>query len=189
MNLSEKEIEEFIYNDLLNNSGKELMKRGLVLQYYDMLYNYDHFNYTPKIKWFRQLNVSPYGIIDIVGFYRHRGTIYVELIELKARPIQAQDFDQILRYECGLFKALNNTFLKNNCFHVRNNLIGTGYSDGHYIQNNLDCLVAVISYDLNGIAFKTHSELQWTKGEISFRKDGVVNAVLPSEVQLNISKN
>lgn len=151
MQLSEKEIEDFIYLDLVCNRGSSIHERGLILPSHEFMMQPE----ISKVRWRRQLNIDPYGIIDIVGFYRYCGVIHVDLIELKAIPIRSDDFDQVFRYKRGLITYLKNTFkapnIRVNCF-----LIGNGFESGHYIQNNASCVVAEYSYDLNGIQFDSH---------------------------------
>lgn len=162
MELSEKEIEGFIFNDLIENSGSNLEERGLELPSFN-------FNIAPK--WFKQLNIEPYGIIDIVGFYRLNGAIHVDLIELKAVKIDSNHFEQIARYRKGIEVYLRNTFkkpeLQINCI-----LIGNGY-DGLYIQNISPISVASFEYGINGFSFHyTDSYPGWAirNCEKSFRK-------------------
>lgn len=154
MEISEKEIEDFIYNDLVKYNGNGLMVRGVDLYCFSHMASYN-------IRWFRQLNIEPYGICDIVGFYRFRGMIYVELIELKKTSIDANHFEQIARYKKGLQVYLKNTFLKSDGFHIDMSLIGIGY-DGCYIQNLLPINVYNASFDLNGFTFdKTGGYSSW----------------------------
>jgi len=153
MQLSEKEVENFIYNDLVLNNGDELESRGMILQFRKT-------KYPVKIHWFQQLAIPPYGIIDLVGFYRYKGGIHVELLELKSIAIQSADFDQVFRYKRGLEIYLRNTF--DNCRpDIQCHLIGNGYESGEYIQNNCDCIVSEFSYDLSGVIFKSHQYAAW----------------------------
>jgi len=168
MQLSEKEIENFIFDDLINN-GHHCRQKGLDLDIFKLMRFVDR--NAIKIHWYRQLNLAPYGIADIVGFCRFKGSIYVEIIELKAVSIKSDDFDQILRYKKGVSHYLNNTFdlpsLDISC-----TLIGLGYESGFFIQNELQCKIANMSYGVGGMSFKTHRGE--SNGEIqtnnSFRK-------------------
>jgi len=145
MQLLEKEVEDFIYNDLAFNDGDELDGRGLQLQSYR--------NYSAP-KWFRQLSIEPYGITDIVGFYRRDGYLHADLLELKAVPIALEHFEQISRYKRGLEIYLKNTF--KNFGTIQCYLIGNGY-DGLYIQNGINIHVASYEYNLHGIMFDHHA--------------------------------
>jgi hypothetical protein len=168
MELSEKEIEDFIYNDLVFNDGLELQSRGLNLDCFSKKESYN-------IKWYRQLNIDPYGICDIVGFYRYNGLIYVELIELKKTSIDANHFEQIARYRKGLDVYLRNT-LPNQNWHISMSLIGIGY-EGCYVQNLLPIDVYDSSFSLSGFNFdKTSGYASWynLQGKTkSFRNGGL----------------
>jgi hypothetical protein len=153
MQLLEKEIEDFIFDDLTINNAEELLARGLIIPLGIFFDEPD--SYSPTIKWFRQLNIDPYGILDIVGFYRYRGSLRVLLIELKATPIESKDFDQIFRYKKGLEVYANQTF-KNTPVYVNCLLIGNGFSSGCYIQNNSKVTVSEYAYSLLGVTFKSH---------------------------------
>lgn len=164
MQLSEKEIEDYIYNDIVENGGTNLIDKGFYLP---------SFESENKVIWERQLNIDPYGIIDIVGFYRFNGCIHVDLLELKACPIDCNHFDQILRYRKGIIEYLKGTFrgcnITFNCF-----LVGNGYSSGHYINNCSPVGVIEFTYSLDGIEFEKHSpHASWhkpTDNKLTFRK-------------------
>ncbi len=148
MDLSEKEVEDFIYNDLIDNNGAGLSVRGLELQsmYAEM-----------KVLWYRQFSIEPYGIPDIVGFYRGGfGHLCVELIELKKVEIHPDHFEQILRYKKGLSVYLKNTFpsayIEINC-----TLIGSAYK-GFYLQNSCPVDVASFTFDLSGLQFDFYQQ-------------------------------
>lgn len=161
MQLSEREIEDLIFDDLVNNDGHTLQVRGLDVP---SLGFFQHWKSNPKILWKRQLNIEPYGILDIVGFYRYKGNLFADLMELKACPIDATHFDQIFRYKKGLEVYIQNTFNSVRRIEVNCVLIGTGYNAGHYIQNNSEIRVSEYRYDLNGIDFNTHRPFtNWTK--------------------------
>lgn len=165
MTINEKELEIYLINLLKNGDYDSLKIRGL-----DLL----SFNTINKVKWVSQLNLDPYGIADIVGFYRGGyGVICVELIELKAIPIKTDHFDQICTYSQALKVYLKNTFNNDLFVDVKMTLIGQGYQDGHYIQNHLQCDVVEYSIDLfDGIKFNQHPP-QWHRPDgdnKSFRK-------------------
>lgn len=153
MQLSEKEIEDLIFKDLIENNGEDINDRGLNMPFMD---------YRTKVKWLRQLDIQPYGIIDIVGFYRHRGMLHADLLELKAVPIEARDFDQIFRYKTGLQVFTRKTFKRVN-INVNPILIGTGFSTGYYIQNNVDIIISELTYGVAGFSFNTYNGFNgWT---------------------------
>lgn len=142
MELLEKEIEDF-FIDELNDGGGNLSDRGFELPCFLM---------DIPIKWYRQVNIEPYGICDIVGVYRFMGCIYVEIIELKRVKIDVNHFEQIMRYKKGFEVYLRNTLRRGGDFEIKLHLVGVGY-DGLYIQNELPINVYSMSYDLNGINF------------------------------------
>lgn len=147
MNMSEKELENFIFDDLINNQGNELFNRGLELPFRK--------TEATTVRWFRQLNIAPYGICDIVGFYRSFGYINVDLLELKIVEIDANHFEQISRYVKGISVYLKNTF-PNYQIIINPILIGSDYH-GIYIQNYTNIDVSSFKYDLTGLSFSYHN--------------------------------
>lgn len=166
MKISESEFETMIFNDLITG-GENLSMRGFT---HPMLRDVKSGRFektgVPKMRWFRQVNIDPYGIIDIVGFYRHSGYLFVELMELKARPIESDDFDQIYRYKDGIWKMLNNTFPNRHDFDIQCILIGTAYKNGHFIQNQDDTLVVTCNFGISGLVFEEHDS-HWHRNESS----------------------
>lgn len=143
MQFSEKELEDYLFDYLSNGLEYEAVQRGLKL---DCLFK--------NVLWFRQLNLEPYGIADLVGFYRDKGTIKVELIELKVVDLTVNDFEQISRYRTAIERYLRNTF-KNPRIDIKCTLVGKSY-DGFYCQNFMDLNVATFKYSLDGITFRYH---------------------------------
>jgi hypothetical protein len=174
MQLSEKELEDFIFQDLVDNDGFGLVARGLHLRYTNL-----RMKSFIKPIWTRQLNLDPYGIADIVGFYRYRGIACIELIELKARPIELKDFEQIARYDKALTRFMNNT-LKWSNFDINKTLIGTGY-DGMYIQTLLPVSVASCTYDLDGLEFNHF--LEYTDWHIRADKGKSLRNLFPKFIR------
>lgn len=170
MTLSEKEVEDLIFEDLTENFGISILNKGLLLPFQEF---HKQINQTPSVKWVRQLNLDPYGIADIVGFYRYKGRIYVDLLELKACAIESPHFDQIFRYHKGIQVYLRQTFDDIDCI-VNCILIGNGYNTGNYIQNHSDITVASYDYDINGLRFSMTKGLSsWSlknDDHCSFRK-------------------
>lgn len=156
MQISEKELENYLFDYLNGGLEPKLQLRGFKV--IDPFFNY---------KWVRQLNIDPYGIADIVGFARHKGTIYIELIELKVVPITMNDIEQINRYRTGISRYLENTF-KNPRYVINCNLIGSEY-DGFYSQNYMDIGISSFYYDLEGVWFnQTPGFSKWfNKGDKS----------------------
>lgn len=141
--LLEKDLEDLIFEDLVNNNGKGIKNRGLSLGFHKR---------NVKPTWYRQLNIDPYGIIDIVGFYRYCGMIHVELLELKIVEIKPDHFEQIARYFRGLEIYLQNTFGESCQMRISPTLIGEYYS-GCYFQNLVNISVASYRYTLDGVTF------------------------------------
>lgn len=161
MQLSEKEIEDLFYQDLVYNDGAKLESRGLTLPFRS-LRKYQPKPFVNRVHWFRQLNLDPYGVIDLVGFYRYLGVLNVDLLELKAVPIESKDFNQLFRYKKGIEVFTRQTF-KNINLNINPVLVGHGYDSGCYIQNNSDVTVSELSYGINGFEFETHGcYSQWT---------------------------
>ncbi len=151
MQLSEKEIEDYIFEDLTNNSGSALANRGLSTMYNDLIGIADN---IPHVKWVRQLELGPYGRLDIVGYYKCYESIIIELFELKANPIKVDDFEQILRYDHALKEYAKTIFRVDISIQINKYLIGTGFESGHYLHNNIPRLSVIeYSYDLSGIQF------------------------------------
>jgi len=153
MSISEKELEDYIFDDL-TCEGNNLLNRGLRLNFNSLLEVH-----TPNIfnaRWERQVNLDPYGIADIIGFYRYCGRIHVEILELKIREIKLEDFEQICRYRRAVERLVENTFPGRKLpieYHLT--LVGTSY-DRFYLSNLLPIRVAEFQYDLDGIEFTLH---------------------------------
>lgn len=150
MQLSEKEIEDFIYDDLVQNSGLTLKPRGFQTMHHHLLFECD---VICRAKWLRQVDLGTYGRADIIGYYRHLGSIHVEIVELKSVPLCSNDFDQIFRYKKAIRHYFGERFDIN--FHLY--LIGTDINSGHYIHNELPVTVLTYEYGLHGIYFQRHT--------------------------------
>lgn len=137
MQLLEKELEDYIFDDLESNDGLNLMVRGLTLY--------------QSMHWFRQVDFKEYGICDILGWKRFKGEIIICLIELKAVAIKSECFDQIYRYKTAIESILSR---RNISFKIECILIGESIETGHFIQNNCDLKLCKYTYDLNGINFE-----------------------------------
>lgn len=122
---NEKDLEDLIFQDLIDG-GSNLLLQG--------------FSFAEEIQgftWVRQprlVNMVP----DIIGWRRYGNTIDTIIIELKARPIKSEDFDQIFKYDLALNQILNQSFTPDeNISFVPSTLIliGTGYESGYNIQH------------------------------------------------------
>lgn len=159
MQFSEKEVEDLIFKDVKENYGETLCEKGLVLPF--QLKSFNH-KIKLNVKWCRQLDIPPYGTLDIAGFYRYRGILYVDLIELKACPIESAHFDQVFRYKKGIEVYIRQTF-KHVLFEINCILIGAGYNTGNYIQNNSEITVCEYTFGLDGFSFINHKPFtSWT---------------------------
>jgi hypothetical protein len=157
MQISEKELEDYIFEDLTFNSGMGMLSRGLTTFHNRLLKS----DIICQSKWLRQVDLGPYGRADIIGYYRYKGRIIVELFELKVVPIESGDIDQICRYQ----KAIEDYFGDKFSLEIYKYLIGTDIRSGHYIHNMLDDLIiAEFHYSLFGISFKSHSGA-WSRNE------------------------
>lgn len=144
MELLEKELENHIFEDLTQNGGSTIYDRGLLLPSLELNIN---------AKWYRQVDIQPYGIIDIVGFYRYKGQIRADLLELKRVPIHTEHVEQIFRYRKGLEVYLGNTFKGSISMRI-NCIIICSENDGLYTQNYSPIDIASYEVDLlNGIEF------------------------------------
>lgn len=146
MEITEKDIEDLIFDDLSNNQGSSCFERGLDIQTLWINEN--------KRFYVRQLNLDKYGIADIVGVCRFSGCIYVDIIELKNRPIKPDDFNQVLRYKCGIKEVISNTFRTHQSTCINTYLVGPSIDDGHYIHKFSDVNVYTFSYSLAGFEFE-----------------------------------
>lgn len=164
MQLLEKEIEDYLFEDFELSGGAGLSKRGLTT-----LFNQRKIS----ARLYRQLNIAPYGVLDIVAIHRYLGAIYVEIFELKSVPIESEHFDQVFRYAAGIDEYVKGTFRGDVSTKIKCYLIGDGYKSGHYIQKNAPITVSTYEYNLNGIMFDTHKPFaSWhktTTEQLSFR--------------------
>lgn len=90
--ISESKLEDMLYNHLNGNNVSAKIDEHLNHKAYEIV--------------IRQLNLSPYGIADIVGFFKpdFDGSICVDIIELKKGCIDTNTFKQALKYRAGLIK-------------------------------------------------------------------------------------
>lgn len=172
MEITEKELEDMIFKDL-NTEGMDLSEIGL-----DIRLNKP--NLPNKVYWRRQVCLGDYGRADIIGFARGYGWIYVDIIELKNKPITAADFEQLLRYKSAVKEILHNTF-KSPDYDISCILIGPSIESGHFIQENARCQLFTFEFTLRGFQFSGCSGWHRGKGKLTFRD------IFPSKT-LNITK-
>jgi hypothetical protein len=153
MEISEKELEELMYEDLTTTNGKYLNRIGFHVSC--MLRE------AGDTTWLRQVRMEPYGIADIIGYRRSRGYLIVDIIELKNRPLEAHDFDQVLRYQTAIYEMLKNSRNKMRVS-VESTLVGRGVNSGHYIHNYGNVNVFSFNYGLKGFDFELNPN-SWCK--------------------------
>lgn len=139
---TEKQLEDFLFNGLYK-CPEELESRGLLL---------DSFDYSGAKKiWLRQLNIDPYGIIDIIGFYRFMGRIHADILELKITDASIDHIEQVFRYRRGVERYLENTF--GEFGNISCYVICKSY-DGFYTQNFSPINFITYSFDwITGVQF------------------------------------
>lgn len=161
MQLSEKELEDFIFKDITaEDPGKELLSRGFKTRITEIC-NGDVFLEDPhwvNTKYARQLDLGSYGRLDIVGYCRVRETIYIDIFELKSVPIDSNHVDQVCRYKSAIEDSLGDRFQ----IKLKMYLVGPSISSGHFISNSLHELnLVTYSYSLAGIHFDMNGF--WTR--------------------------
>ena len=140
--ISEKKLEDFIYDHLCGNIDLELapfdQSEGCV---------------------YRQFNIgSSYGIIDIISFsFDYDGDLYINIYELKKGSINKDSLVQILRYKSGIHHILNK-------FDIRIQAISCHLIGGYLSEENgfsvavsaiEDLCVYIYSLDpVSGLEFK-----------------------------------
>lgn len=170
MQLNESEIEDLIFKSLKKDHGLSLLQKGLELPFQK---NFCFYGINPSVLWIRQLEIPPYGTIDLIGFYRLKGNLYADIYELKAVPIESKDFNQVFRYKKGIELYVENSFNSRVCINVNCVLIGAGFNSGEYIQNNTEITVCEFEYGLDGFVFNTHADSSWKVSgdhQLDFRK-------------------
>lgn len=142
MQISEKELEDYIYNDIRNQDAMNIQARGLNLIVTTL---------PVKSYWIRQLNIDPYGIIDLIGYCKFQGELYIDLVELKVTESKLDHFEQIFRYKSGVRRYLKSKIsrVNINCYLI----VKDEVEEGIYIQNESNIHVATYSYSISGIDF------------------------------------
>jgi hypothetical protein len=178
MEITEKELEDLMYEDLTTTGGRYLRKLGLEVSCM--------IPFPGTVKWLRQVRLEPYGIADIIGYRRCRGGLMIDIIELKNRPIECNDFDQVFRYRSAVREMFRNS-RPNMEIKITASLIGREINSGHYIHNNCTHTnLYSFKFGLAGFRFERH-ENRWCKlnGELTINdwSAGDVKAIsfLPAE--------
>lgn len=180
--LSEKQLEDLLFKKLDGEGlqGREFLgKRGLSIDFHS--------------QYFRQFNLGTYGIADIVGFkYNHfpnkhglKGYLDIQIIELKAVELTANDFTQLKRYKTGL-TGLIKAFIESGKFpkgiscDISMILIGLKdkIDNEVYAFNYNDIESYSYNFSLEkGIEFKQISDVNdyWTKSEPDYDTKTIAN--------------
>lgn len=157
MNLLEAELEDVIYNSLVNKDSF-LNERGL---------------YTPEYtKVFRQLKLGNYGILDIIGIERLHDHLQITIYELKRECIDINTLLQAARY----YKAISNYMRQRNTsfkFHITIVLVGNDISVNNnwvYLFDGILRNVKTYTYSLNqyGLHFKEIKLKNYALGDEGF---------------------
>lgn len=120
MDISEKNIEDLIYENLTPDNVHLLAERGLP---------FDEMNCFE-----RQVNLGPYGILDLIGLNYYRSgkekILEVFIIEIKKGEINIETYIQAIRYCKGIQVLLSKT-----CLTLKFNqiLIGTSIKKNDFI--------------------------------------------------------
>lgn len=144
MNISEKNIEDVIYDCLKANQKFQLVKRGLE-------------GLRPYAKFFRQLNLGSYGRADLIGlsYDQFHKSFNICVIEIKKGTSDYSAFMQAIRY-CKAIERYLDTINMEALFKII--LIGNNVcqSDFCYISDFVTELeIYSVSLDLDkGINFK-----------------------------------
>jgi hypothetical protein len=185
MDIAEKDLEDIIFNDLVNDP-ENVFTTGLSLSLIHMP-NYNN------IYWHRQVDLVSYGRADIIGYSRKDGCLYVNIIELKVQPLISADFNQVLRYKTAVNEIIKNSF-KNIYSEIRCYLIGPSIQDGHFIANNSTVRTITYNFSLRGFKFESLNDARWHKGDgnLSFghiRKNGFISKPLIAYESLTEKEN
>lgn len=144
MQISEREFEDYIFDELTENNGDLFHDNRIFLP---------TLNTGNKSVWRRQVNLNPYGIADIIGISRKNGSLVVDILELKVTPSELDHFDQLARYRTGVKQILKKSGFKGvsqvNCY-----LFVTELDKGAYLQNICAVNVIQFSYGLRGFNFE-----------------------------------
>ncbi|MES1226361.1 MAG: hypothetical protein ABUT20_63385, partial [Bacteroidota bacterium] len=144
MQFSEKEFEDFVLGELQCNDGELFSDQDIPIRCLS----------TPNIvHWYRQVNLAPYGIADIIGVGRDRCILIVDIIELKITPSELSHFEQVLRYKTAVRHILKIAGFKGS-FEINAWLFVKSFDDGAYLQNHCPVDVAEYSFSLRGFDFK-----------------------------------
>lgn len=156
--IDEKHLEDIVFSSLQSDAGcKNLYDRGML------------FTYPKFFSLFRQFNLKEYGIADIVRFVYGKGTVNIQVIELKVTEFHIDHLIQLGRYMSAFENIATNSFRNGyNKTTVTGRLIVSDFksTDLNWITPmlyNVDLYVA--TYDIDGLKFKFRFPSQLTYPE------------------------
>jgi hypothetical protein len=154
MQISERELEDLIYNTIKQPGGFEkLDKKGL-----DVVGDV-----------YRQVNIPPYGIIDLLSVDidtagdNDRLCINVDIYELKIIPLKYEHLGQVFRYKTAIERLIRNINDYRFNYMVRCTLIVP------QIDNNDD--IVFLLNGLSQLGFRIYT-YEYTIDGIEFNQDG-----------------
>ena len=152
MNISEKELEDWIFNA----DSETLAQIGL-----------EEFS---NCKRFRQVTIGDYGRADIITVSKSYNEFVqktypmldINIYELKINPVTSEDIDQVLRYSTAVSELFNNRAIAPSV-NMQCYLIAPSITSGHYILNHSDVVFITYEFDIAGFKFTEHKN-DWCKG-------------------------
>lgn len=154
MNILEQEIEEVVWQAILNNQHDELRDRGFPIS--------EDYTYA------RQFDLNAYGRCDLLGFNvipreqsPHRREIEIQIIELKKDKVTASTFFQAIRYAKGLQEKFAHEGYRHYTLFFNFILVGKSVDlNGEFIYlTDFFPRLDVLTYNIDlfsGIKFKAH---------------------------------
>lgn len=169
MEISEKELEDYIYDT-------------------ECLKEFDVYG-----KYFRQVNVGGYGVIDLLYVNIERypfdlPVINITIVELKKGTIDPSALEQICRYKIGLTRYIDSLNIRNpqvkENINIDGVLVGSGYSNAGDICFTIDSIdwLRCIHYDValkDGISFD--ESCGWYKTNESFSGLDKIKSLVQSD--------
>lgn len=107
----------------------------------------------------RQINVEPYGIIDLLGISLDYDNFIITIYELKNTAITKSHIAQISRYRTAIKKILEKYFSKQKFVTVNGVIVCTGAGTGDivYLYDNINWLtVKTVDICVDGLLFDDH---------------------------------
>ncbi len=145
MNFKEKNLEDIIYNAMINGDNDVLCNRGLNC-------------YRKQILVKRQLRIGNYGKADLVTLTKCYDSYIISVYELKIGKIDLSSLIQVCRYVKGIKEYLREKYTEVN-FAFEIILIGDSFckKDWVYMFDSVIKNVQVYkyTYELEGIYFET----------------------------------